>query len=271
PISTTQVGHYNKLEQKLVAAAASKDSTTNASSSHRETYSGRSNGSKKARPSSTSETRVAAAVVLIVGGLGLAISAKDDPAPSGDSGPRRKSLLAQLVDATGETNQPASSTPSSASESAPNNTQSTRAVGGYATKLEELRSQNRVRPLQDNEAALSAEHLPLGVFGFVGIDTLPRLRRAQIQLSPSSTGSPATAFEIQKTSAGELLVVGYVWESDFERATTGRPMRIALAPKTGRRGRLISIPMDRIKTVTLKNEQGERIAELSLGSAVSNR
>jgi hypothetical protein len=253
PSPTAQAHRYDKLEQKLVASAP-PESGSSALRDHLEAYSGRSAGTKKEKPSSISGARIATAVMLIVGGLGMAIATSDDPRPSNGSAPRRQSFLAQVADTI-----------------APANSRSTRAVGGNATKLEELRSQNRVRPLQDNEAALSAERLPSGVFGFVGIDVLPLLRRAQIQLTPSSTGSPTTAFEIQKTSVGELLVVGYARESDFTQATTGRQMSLALAPKAGRRSRLISIPMDRIKAVTLKTDQGERVAELALGTAVSSR
>lgn len=234
-----QASTYNTLEQGLLASAPPKEGAPDPLRKHLEAYSaGSAGGSKKAketRSSSISTTRVATAVLLILGGLGLSISGKDDSSSS--------------------------SPPTGASI----DSRSTRAVGGDTRSLAELRSQSRVRPLQNNETAFVAERLPTGVFGFVDMAALPLLRQAQVRLTQA-----ANAFEIQKTSYGELLVIGYVRESDFDGVAAGRPISIALAPKaTQSRGRLISIPMDRIKAVAAKNEQGERVAKLTLGVAVS--
>jgi hypothetical protein len=273
PSPASQTSRNNTQERELLASAPSGEGATDPLRQHLEAYSsGASDGSKrseKRRPSSISATRVAVSVLLIISTLGLVTASNDNPPPFGDPASRPQSILLKITDALrGKLRTAGDSSTFPPPVNAINTSRSTRAVGGDTRSISELRNQHRVRPIQDNEVASSAERIPVGVLGFVEIEALRLLRRAPVRPNQSDT-----AFEVHKTLDDELLIVGYVGESEFAGAAAGKPFKISVAPKPNQwADRLISIPVERIKsTQSMRDNLGKPFAGLSLGSATPNQ
>jgi nucleoside phosphorylase len=132
------------------------------------------------------------------------------------------------------------------------------------TTIEQLRALHNVRPLSSNEDGREAAQLPVGVFGYVEIESSPLLGQAKVHQRP-----PAHAFEIHQTSRELLQIVGYVWEIEAKAIASGKPVNVVLSPmSSGQSQSLVSIPFARIQKAEIKFYRGEQLLQLYLENTV---
>jgi len=136
-------------------------------------------------------------------------------------------------------------------------------AGGATRTPQQLRSLHRVRPLQQGEETRLLESLPVGVFGFV--DPTGPILSEQVRVTSQQASK---VVEVHKLTDGQLHLVGYVWDVESRAIGTGRPVTVQLSPQPfGRSQNLVSIPFGRIRGAFVKNEQGQFMVGLELGSS----
>lgn len=130
---------------------------------------------------------------------------------------------------------------------------------GDAT-VESLRSQNRVNALTRGPTGFRAAQLPLGTFGFIPMDSVTMLQSASVEETPVPS-----AFEVHKTNAGSMFLLGYVHEATAKAINAERRVNAVMMPApAGVRTQLVSIPFNRISTAELRMDSGNKVLLLEL-------
>ncbi|WP_158620018.1 SIR2 family protein [Corallococcus sicarius] len=126
--------------------------------------------------------------------------------------------------------------------------------------LSVLRQQHRVSPASPLERGSRIDQLPRGRYGFVRMESVTSFNAA----TPIFTGF-RDGIEVHRTPANELFLVGYVDPRSNAELATGRPANINLAPvQSDKLPHPASIPVARLATATVRQDNGARVLSLQL-------
>ncbi|ATB28598.1 FAD-dependent oxidoreductase [Melittangium boletus] len=136
-------------------------------------------------------------------------------------------------------------------------------AGGTVADIQQLRDVHRVRVMGEGAAPSLLGGMQPGTFGFAE-PSVPSFS-AQTRVTNSQASNWV---EVHRLVNGRLYLVGYVWDVESRAVGTGRPTNVVLFSKPyGRSQELVSIPLDRVRSVALKNEQGQLAVGLDLNAS----
>jgi hypothetical protein len=126
-------------------------------------------------------------------------------------------------------------------------------------QLEELRSKNKVRLVNDEENGTGVDRLPGGVYGFT--------------YSPAETNFPLfkdhalRSFEAHKLKDGSAILIGFLTEGESLQMTAGRDkVKVHLFPEPQEEAKvMVTVPMTRVVGHTEHSQRAGKGLELEVG------
>jgi hypothetical protein len=126
-------------------------------------------------------------------------------------------------------------------------------------QLEELRSNNKVRLVNDEENGTGVDHLPGGVYGFT--------------YSPAAANFPLfkdhalRSYEAHKLNDGSAILIGFITEGESLQMSAGRDkVKVHLFPEPQEEANvMVTVSMTRIVGHAEHSQRGGKGLELEVG------